>query len=161
MAKSKRMIRRMAGVLKARLPEVGLDQVREPRKPQGKRWDLGPILKVCLAGIMVGSKSLLDVESFSKEMSLTMSRLLGAGRRLPDTTARTVLVQVRPSEVRARIRKQIKSAWRRKALSPEKLPFGVVAIDGKSTAIDAWDYKYFQRHKNAYGTGFCGLLRTH
>lgn len=160
MPKSKRMARRMAGVLKARLPEVGLEQVHEPRKYQGKRWEIGTILKVCLAGIMVGCKSLLDMESLTDQMSLAMSKLLGIARRLPDTTARNVLVQVRPSELRARIRKQIKSAWRRKALLPEKLPFGVVAIDGKTTAIEAWDSKYSQRHKNANATGCYGLLRT-
>lgn len=160
MSESKRMRRRMTGVLKARMPEVGLDQVCEPRKARGKRWALGSILKACIAGMMVGCKSLLHVESFTEEMSLTMSKLLGVGRRLPDTTARTVLVRVRPSEVRARIRKQTRLAWRRKALLPEKLPFGVVAIDGKSTAIEAWDRKYSQRHKNADGLGCCGLLRT-
>jgi hypothetical protein len=42
-------------------------------------------------------------------------------------------------------------------LRPERLPLGVVAIDGKSTAIEAWDNKYAQRHRDAYGKSAVGL----
>ena len=35
-----------------------------------------------------------------------------------------------------------------------------MAIDGKSTSIEAWDHLYAQRHEDANGKGACGLLRT-
>ena len=160
MDKEIRMSRRMAGVLKSRLPETGLDKVSDPRRAQGKRWPLSVILKACLAGMLAGCKSLAQTEALTNEMSPAMSGMLGIGRRVPDTTARNVLVRLQPYTLRACIHRQIKKAWRRKALIPVELPFGVVAIDGKSTAIESWDWRYAQRHRNASGHGAHGLVRT-
>ena len=161
MAKDNRMLRRMAGLLKTRLPETGLEQVSDPRSARGKRWPLATVLRTCTAGMLAGSKSLAQAESLTDEMSPAMARLLGLKRRLPDTTARAVLCGLAPGQLRDCIRRQIRSAWRRKALEPEDLlPIGVVAIDGKSTAIDAWDGRYAQRHRDASGHGARGLVRT-
>lgn len=160
MPKDARMSRRMAGIIKTRFAETGLNQVSDPRRAQGKRWSLATVLKACLAGIMAGCKSLAQTEAMTNEMSPTMSGMLGIGRRVPDTTARNVLVRLAPSDLRACIHRQIKKAWRRKALIPVGLPFGIVAIDGKSTAIEAWDRRYAQRHRNASGHGALGLVRT-
>ncbi|HUU00704.1 MAG TPA: ISAs1 family transposase [Myxococcota bacterium] len=89
-----------------------------------------------------------------------MSRMLGLNRRLPDTTMRDTLVRIDSGQLRQCIHHQVKAAQRRKALMPEGLPFGVVAIDGKSTAIETWDNKYAQRHRDAYGKSAVGLVRT-
>jgi hypothetical protein len=105
-------------------------------------------------------KSLAQTESLSDEMNTGMARLLGISRRVPDTSMRDVLVKVGPRHLRKSIHRQIKAANRRKALTPEKLPFGVVAIDGKTTAIEAWDHKYAQRKRDAQGGGVKGLVRT-
>ena len=130
MPKDARMSRRMAGVLKTRVPETGLGKVPDPRRAQGKRWSLSSVLKACLAGMMAGCKSLAQTEALTNEMSPAMSGMLGIGRRVPDTTARNVLVRLAPSDLRACIHRQTKKAFRRKALVPDGLPFGVVAIDG-------------------------------
>jgi len=160
MANTKRLSRRMAGLLKARLPDLRLEAVRDPRKAKGKRWPLSVMLRMCVAGLMSRRKSLAQTESLSDEMSTGMARLLGVSRRVPDTTMRDVFVRVDPSQLRKCIHRQIKAAKRRKALEPDKLPFGVVAIDGKTTAIEAWDHKYAQRKRDAYGGGVKGLVRT-
>ena len=131
MPKDSRMSRRMAGIIKTRFAETGLDQVPDPRRAQGKRWSLATVLKTCLAGMMAGCKSLAQTEALTNEMSPAMSGMLGIGRRVPDTTARNVLVRLVPADLRACIHRQIKRARRRKALTPDGLPFGVVAIDGK------------------------------
>jgi hypothetical protein len=154
------MQRRMAGLLKTRLPETGLEQVDDRRKARGKRWLLATVLKTCIAAILAGCKSLSEAESLTDEMSPSMAKLLGMGRRLPDTTVRDVLCTVASGQLRACIHRQIGSARRRKALGPEGLPFGVVAIDGKSTAIDAWDNRIAQRHRDASGLSARGLIRT-
>jgi hypothetical protein len=150
----------MAGVIKIRLPETGLGKVPDPRRAQGKRWSLSSVLKACLAGMLAGCKSLAQTEALTDEMSPAMSGMLGIGRRVPDTTARNVLVRLDPPALRACIHRQTKKAQRRKALNPEGLPFGVVAIDGKSTAIEVWDRRYAQRHRDASGHGVRGLVRT-
>ena len=160
MYKDRRMTRRMAGVLKARLPDAGLGNVPEPRKARGKRWRLRTILKACLAAIASGSKSLAETESLTEEMSPAIARMLGVNRRIPDTTMRGLLVRLAPCGLRGCLHRQTKAAKRRKALEPEKLPFGVVAIDGKCTAIEAWDWKYAQRKTCPEGKRLYGLVRT-
>jgi len=54
---------------------------------------------------------------------------------VPDTTLRQTLIRVEPDELRARLYAQVKTAHRRKALSPVGLPFGQVAVDGRTTAL--------------------------
>jgi hypothetical protein len=111
-------------------------------------------------GMMTGCKNLREVESLSEEMSQVMSNMLGIHRRLPDTTMRNVLVKLSPSVLRRRLRAQAKTAQHRKALKQEGMPFGVVSIDGKGTAIKASDKKYAQKHNYADNSGSYGLLRT-
>jgi predicted transposase YbfD/YdcC len=150
----------MAGLLKARLPDLKLEAVRDPRKPKGKRWTLSTMLRMGIVGLMSRCKSLAQTESLSDEMSIGMARLLGVSRRIPDTTMRDALVRVSPHQLRHCLYKQVKAARRRKALAPNNLPFGVVAIDGKTTAIEVWDHKYAQRKRDPYGGGIKGLVRT-
>ncbi len=154
MAHSKRDIRRMAGVLNARLPETQLGKVADPRNQKGRRWSLSTLLRAALLGVMVGSKCLADVEKLTDEMSLSMRRLLGIRRRTPDTTLRDAIVRVEPKEIREAIHTQVRAVHRRKALAPDGLPFGVVAMDGKGTAIDDVDGYYAQDQ------GDYGLVRT-
>jgi predicted transposase YbfD/YdcC len=156
----KRRDRRHLGILKRRLPELRLDEVRDPRKARGKRWSLAAVLKTCLAGLVSGCRSLLQVEALSQEMGPGSRHLLGLDRRLADTTMRDALVRVSPSELRKCLHRQVKAARHRKALDPEGLPFGVVAIDGKSVTLDAWDKRYAQRHRDADHQNARGLLRT-
>jgi hypothetical protein len=157
MSEQKRLSRRMAGVINARLPELKLERVPDPREARGKRWALGVLLKTVVVGLACRCRSLAQTESLSEEMSSGMSRMLGLDRRLPDTTMRDTLVRIEPGQLRRCIYRQVKAAQRRKALRPERLPLGVVAIDGKSTAIEAWDNKYAQRHRDAYGKSAVGL----
>ncbi len=54
-----RELRRLAGLLAVRLPEVEPDAVPDPRAREG-RWELGQILRAALVGIMAGCKSLWE-----------------------------------------------------------------------------------------------------
>lgn len=161
MADNRRMLRRMAGVLNARLPEVRLDTVTDPRQARGKRWKKLPtLLRAALVGIMAGRRSTAQVEALTAEMSLPMRRLLKIPRRVPDTTLRTTLLGLCPDELRSCLYAQVRSAHRRKALRPLGLPFGQVAIDGKATAIGSWDDRYAQRQRHSSGPGASGIART-
>ncbi len=51
----------MVGLLHARLPELDLDAVADPRAREG-RWSLTQILQATLVGIMAGCKSLWESE---------------------------------------------------------------------------------------------------
>ncbi len=153
-------IRRMAGVLGARLPEIGLKQVTDPRDARGIRWDLDPLLTAPLVGMAAGLKSFAETEKLTQEMSPAMLKKLGIKKRIPDTTMRNVAVKMEPEEFRECIRRQTKAAHKRKALMPDGFPFGVVAVDGKYTPIDAWDEKYSQRRSDGDGLTDEGMVRT-
>lgn len=160
MAQEARLTRRLAGVLATRLSEARLEQVADPRSELGRRWPLATLLRAAVVGCAAGSKSLAQVENLTDEMSPAMRRLLSIGRAVPDTTLRDTLVRIEPPQVSRCIHAVAKAARRRKALEPEGLPFGVVAMDGKGTATRAWDDQYSQRQPHSAGLGASGVVRT-
>jgi hypothetical protein len=156
-----RLRRRIAGVLRARLPELGLETLPDPRHRRGRRWtSLATLVRGCLVGLMAGRKSFRELESLTEEIASPMRRELGIPRRIPDTTLRTTLCKLSPDTLRECLRSQARAAHRRNALAPLGLPFGVVAIDGKYTAIKAWDPLYAQKQDHGAGLGASGVVRT-
>lgn len=146
-----------------RLPELKLSEVSDPRAKRGQRWRLEQLLRSVLVGIMAGSKSLADIEKLTSEMSQSMSKMLGLCRRVADTTMRDALCKFDMhslGSLRQALHRVIKSAQRRKALEPQGLPFGVVAMDGKATALCAWDDDIAQKHANEQTHHAYGLMRT-
>jgi len=120
------------------------------------------VLRTTLVGLAAGARSCAECESLTDELSPSARKLLGITRRLPDTTQRDILVKLSPEELRECLRRQARQAYRRKALRPEGLPFGVVAMDGKYTAITAWDAEHSQRQGGGAGgeSGAHGVIRT-
>jgi predicted transposase YbfD/YdcC len=155
-----RKIRRMAGMMSARLPEMGLEKVADCRAARGVRWELKPLLVAPLVAMAAGLKSFADTEKLTEEMSPAIGKKLGIFRRIPDTTMRNTATKLAPEEFRKAIRRQTKAAFRRKALMPDRFPFGVVAIDGKYTAIEGWDDDFSQRQSGKADQDAYGLVRT-
>jgi hypothetical protein len=153
-----RRVRRMAGLLRARLPELDLEEVPDPRAFEG-RWTLAQILRATLLGLMAGCRSLWESEQLTDSLSAPMRKMLGLPRRLADTTARDALCQVRLDGLRAVLHRVIHAAWRRKALEPEDLPMSVVALDGKVTALPCLNGAYIQNRIPENGMPY-GLVRT-
>lgn len=161
MAIDQRRLRRIAGLLKARLPETVLEALPDPRQRRGRRWkQIGVLMRVPLVAMLAGLKSFAEAEALTAEMSVPMRRCLGIARRVPDTTLRTTAAQMEPAALRDSIRSQVRAAHRRKSLEPCGLPFGMAAIDGKSTAIGAWNQTYAQRQPHSSGLGASGMVRT-
>ena len=159
MAQDARLRRRMLGLIKARLPDLQLDSVDDPRSRRGRRWQLAALLGIALVGMLTGCQSLLDVEQLSCMMSEAARRLLGISRCVPDTTMRTVLCVLLPDAIRSLLHRQVRAAYRRKALQPTQLPMGVVAVDGKTTTLPSCDDNFAQR-QTAEGGALVGALRT-
>ncbi|HSW34376.1 MAG TPA: ISAs1 family transposase, partial [Steroidobacteraceae bacterium] len=153
-----RRLRRMAGFLAARLPELDLDAVEDPRAREGK-WSLAQVLRATLLGLMAGCRSLRETERLTASLSVASRRQLGLQRRLPDTTARDLLCAVSLDEVRATLHRAVKEARRRKALEPDGLPMGVVALDGKVTALPCLNQRFIQTQHPEVGLPY-GLART-
>jgi hypothetical protein len=156
----KKLHRRMAGLVSSRIPEAGLDQVADwRRRDRRRRWSLVAVLRAVLVALLSGAKSCAECESLTNEMSRASGKLVGIRRRLPDTTLRDILVSLLPDELRKCLRRQARQAHRRGALRPDGLPFGVMAMDGKYTAITAWDEQYSQRQSEG-AVGAHGVVRT-
>jgi DDE_Tnp_1-associated len=160
MAQEARLTRRMLGVLAARLPETRLDRVNDPRRVRGRRWALEILLRAVLVALVAGCKSLAQAEALTAEMSLPLRKRLGIARRIADTTMRDVLCALDPDEMRGPLHAVVRAAHRRKALEPDVLPFGVAAMDGKSTALPSCDDEYAQRQSQGQGAALVGVVRT-
>lgn len=156
----RRLTKRVAGMLRKRLPEAALDDVQDPRSHRGRRRELGTVLRAVVVGMLAGCTSLLELEALTSEMAPRMRRALGLGGRLPDTTARDVLCRLHPDSLRQALYRIVRKAHRRKALQPEGLPFGVVSLDGKTTALPSWSGEYAQHQSHSQGTAAHGALRT-
>jgi hypothetical protein len=148
----------MVGLLKARLPELDLDAVADHRAREG-RWSLGQILRATLVGLMAGCRNLWEAEQLTAHISVASRRLLGLKRRLADTTARDALCRVSLDELRRALHRLVHAAWRRKTLAPVGLPFGVVALDGKVTAVPCLNQRFVQNQHPEVGPPY-GLVRT-
>lgn len=148
----------MTGYILARLPETGLDKVTDPRLGP-KRWKLWQLLTAVTVGAMAGCGSLREVEQLTQLLSPAMRRRLGLARRQPDTTLRDALCALSVDELRACLHRLVRAAWRRKALAPQWLPFGVLTLDGKSTALPCWNDEFVQRQVPEKGLPY-GLART-
>lgn len=153
-----RVTRRVAGLLAARLPELGLEEVPDPRAREG-RWSLAQILTAALVGLIAGCRGLWEAEQLTGSLAPAMRRRLGLPRRLADTTARDLLCRVPLEGLRAALHRLVRAAWRRKALAPVGLPFGVVALDGKATALPALNHPLVQNRITDQALPY-GLVRT-
>jgi hypothetical protein len=148
----------VVGLLRARLPELALEEVPDPRAREG-RWTLAQILRAALLGLLAGCRSLAEAEVLTEMLASPMRRRLGLPRRLSDTTARDALCRVPLDGLRAVLHRAVKAAWRRKALAPVGLPVSVVALDGKATALPTLNHPLVQNHVTDQGVPY-GLVRT-
>jgi len=153
-----RRVRRVAGLLRARLPELDLEGVLDPRAREG-RWSLAQILRTTLLGLMAGCRSLAEAEALSDTLTPAMRRRLGLPRRLADTTARDALCRVSLEGLRGVLHRAVRAAWRRKALASESLPIQVVALDGKVTAVPTLNHPLVQNRVDEQAVPY-GLVRT-
>ncbi len=153
-----RQVRRAAGLLAARLPELDLEGVADPRAREG-RWSLAQILRATLLGLMSGCRSLAEAEELSESLSPAARRLVELPRRLADTTARDTLCEVSLDGLRAVLHRLVRAAWRRKALDSQCLPIQVLALDGKVTALPTLNHPLVQNQVPEVGLPY-GLVRT-
>lgn len=134
-----RVTRRTAGLLAARLPQLRLQKLAEPRQGTVK-WRLETLVTAALVGMLCGSNGLADVEDLTTRMSRSVRRLLGIRGRVPDTTMRELLVQLDPEELRIVVYREMHQAMQRKAIRQvENLPIRAASMDGKGSSTWLFD----------------------
>ncbi len=160
MAQLARDKRRVMGMLGKRLGEARLDEVEDPRDPRGQRWQLGALLRSALLGMVAGCQGLKEVEELTDELTPEVRSRLGVARRVPDTTLRDALCELSPDALRPSLHAVVRAAWRRRALVPDGLPFGVASLDGKATAVPSVDDFFAQRQTPTEDAPLLGMVRT-
>lgn len=143
-----RLTRRHVGHLAARLDELPLHLIADPREGTVKH-SIERLLRAAIVGHAAGCKGLGDVEHMTGAMATGARRALRLPGRVPDTTLRDVLVRVEPNGLRRLLHAGIRRAHRRKQLAHD-LPLRVASLDGKGTASWLFDrpnakHKYGQR----------------
>ena len=123
-----------------RLRDAVLEQLPDRRGSRGRRHPyLGLVMALAL-GAVAALRSLRAVEALTASLHLDVRRQSQIPTRISDTKLRDTLLGLRRDEVRGALHRQVKAEHRRGNLSPTRLPFGVVAIDGKWLGkMDSWD----------------------
>jgi len=110
-------------------PPYQWQDLTDPRARRGRRWRLRDLLSAAFFGLLSGCPTLREVEGQTDDAGPWMRHRVP--RRVPDTTLWDLLPRLASPELRAKLHHQVRAAWRSKSLTPEGLPCGVVAIDGK------------------------------
>jgi len=155
-----RMNRRLYAMLAKRLDEADLDGIPDGRGIQGQKWGLGSLLRAVVGGMVAGKQSLAEVEMLSTYLTAPVRKLLRVRRRVPDTTLRDALLRIEPEHTRRALRSLVRAAQRRKALTTEGLPIGVVSFDGKHISLPSADDWYAQRQTAGEAGPLVGVVRT-
>ena len=155
-----RMTRRVAAMLATRLDEARFGEVTDGRDPRGIRWPMKTLLVAVVAAVAAGGRSLADAERITATLPQAARRWLGIPRRVPDTTMRDALGRVQPGHLVPCLHSVVLAAYRRKALRPAGLPFGLVSLDGKAFSIAGCDDFYAQRQTPDEDAALVAVVRT-
>jgi hypothetical protein len=107
------------------------DDVPDPRDRRGVCWSLGAQLRAVWMAMLVGAWTLRQVESLTEDLAIARRRN-GRWDRLPDSTLGYVLGDIEWKALRDKLVLQVRDMERAKVLDPVGLPFGVLAVDGKT-----------------------------
>jgi hypothetical protein len=112
-------------------------------------------------GAVAALRSLRAVEALTAGLTLPVRRRSRIAGRISDTKLRDTLLGLRLKEVRDALHRQVKAEHRRGNLAPTRLPFGVLAIDGKGLGkLDEWGHPDVQPIRPD-GKPPYGLARVH
>lgn len=149
-----------AAVLR-RLGDAELERLPDRRDRRGRRHRyLGLVMALAL-GVVTARRSLRSVEALTTGLTRPARRRSKIVGRISDTKLRDTLLGLQPEEMRRALHRQVKAEQRRGNLAPTRLPFGVVAIDGKGLGkLDEWSHPDVQPIRPD-GKPPYGLARVH
>ena len=144
-----------------RLEDAELDRLPDRRDRRGRRHRYLGLMMALALGVVTARRSLRSVEALTAGLTRPVRRRSRIARRISDTKLRDTLLGLRPKEVRCALHRQVKAEHRRGNLPPSRLPFGVVAIDGKGLGkLDEWAHPDVQPIRPE-GKPPYGLARVH
>lgn len=144
-----------------RLRDAELEHLTDDRGRRGRRFQHMGLLMALALGCAGALPSLRAVETMTAWLDPYWRRKSRIRGRISDTKLRDALMAIEPAEARLCIHRQVKAEHRRGRLAPSRLPFGVVAVDGKALGkLSSWDHPDVQRQRPEDGRDY-GLARVH
>ena len=144
-----------------RVRDAELWRLPDLRGRRGRRFEHMGLLMALALGCAAALPSLRAVETMSACLAPSWRRQSRIRRRISDTKLRDALMAIEPEQARPCIHRQVKAEHRRGRLAPTRLPFGVVAVDGKGLGtLPSWDHLDVQRQRPEDGRDY-GLARVH
>jgi predicted transposase YbfD/YdcC len=128
-------LRTIARQVRHNLPSSRWKDVPDPRRARGRRHRLSDLLQALVLGLVVGARTLRDVEALLRDLG--QRQALGIRGQPSDTTLDRAARTVAPSGLRPLVVAQVLEMHRSKQLVPDpELGISLVAIDGKTLATD-------------------------
>lgn len=144
-----------------RLEDAGVHRMPDWRKPQGKRIEHRALMFALSLAVVAATRTLRGAERLTAMLSGHLRKKTGIKGRISDTKLRDALLSRHFPEARLCLVRQVKKEHRRGRLKPTRLPFGVVALDGKALGkVDVSKHKYVQNAHPKAGESY-GLCRVH
>jgi predicted transposase YbfD/YdcC len=144
-----------------RLEDTGLRQLPDERNARGKRIVHTALVFALALGMVAGSRSLRAVEELTASLSRRVRKKTKIRGRISDTKLRDVHRGLRAKSLRKCLHRLVKAEHERGSLKPVRVPFGVVAVDGKGLgSVPSWEHPDIQE-THSKTEGRYGLARVH
>ncbi len=124
--------------LNKRIRDLGLASVQDPRVASKVEISLPTILTALTVSMVTQARSLRAVERRTDQIANQDAGFGGITKRIADNTFGKLLPRLDLACLVACLHRLIKAEHRRKNLSPSRLPFGAIAIDGKNAGTLHW-----------------------
>jgi len=159
--------RRDARYLEHEFERLDFSGVEDRRGRHGEKlWEVEQMSKAVIATMVAGKNGFGQMEKLTRRLCAEFRRRLGIPRRLPDTNTRDYVVKADCAGYRDVLRKQAKSLYRSKAMTPaEDMPISMISVDGKYRYVKVKKervgvYPYFQAAGEPAGDWQKGEVRT-
>ena len=134
-------MRRQAATCKGaqrRIQDAKFERVHEPRQASKVIHPLRVVLSALVAAMITRARSLRRAEERTGQIAKKHGSFMDINRRIADNTLGRIVARVEPGQIRSALHRQVKAEHRRGNLTPNRLPFGTAAIDGKNVATLRW-----------------------
>lgn len=144
-----------------RLQDAGVDRMPDWRGQQGRRIEHRALMFALGLAVVAAVRTLRGAEMMTAKLAPYLRKKTGIKKRISDTKLRDALLSRHFPEARFCLIRQVKREHRRGRLKPVRLPFGVMALDGKALGkVEVSKHKYVQNAHPKDGEAY-GLCRVH
>lgn len=152
-------LKTIARQVRHNLPPSQFKDIPDPRRAQGRRHALPDLLTALLLGLVVGARTLRDVETLLHDLAHRIA--LGVRGCPSDTTLDRVLHAVDPAALLPRVGEQVRAMHRSKQLDVDpEIGISLVAIDGKTLLAGKTAFHPEAQAQGAEGAGPPYVLRA-